>query len=69
MVEWEFNKGVMMELTFISEENCSYKENNNSKGSDPYKMDSFNCSLSFSSFILLSVLPDFKSRLKFHEKK
>lgn len=49
------NSKVMMELTRILEEGYSYKENNSNKGSDPRKMGSVNCSLSFSSFSGLSA--------------
>lgn len=44
------NSKVMMELTRILEEGYSYKENNSTKGSDPCKMGSVNCSLFFVLF-------------------
>ena len=44
-----------MQLNPILEKGYSYKENSKIKGSVPYKMGSFNCSLSFSSFSGLSA--------------
>ena len=46
---------VTMQLNPILEKGYSYKENNRTKGSVPYKMGSFNYSLSFSSFSGLSA--------------
>lgn len=47
--EMGFNSKVMVMLNLILEEGYSYKENNSTKGSNPCKMGSFKCYLSFSS--------------------